>query len=118
MPNEDETAKRVEERIDAAYDVYERQSKIMRAVWVAVAVLLVLAGLAMIVFPGPAAVVIPLGLSMLAAVFGWARRLLLRGVRTGMKARKALEGKDTKIKLLGIAALACLAAGAIALIVL
>lgn len=118
MSNEDETAKRVEERIDAAYDVYERQNKIVRTMWVAVAVLLVLAGLAMIVFPGPAAVVIPLGLSMLAAVFGWARRLLVLSVRTSMKARKVIEGQGTQIKLLGVAALACLTAAVIALVVL
>lgn len=82
------------------------------------AVLLVLAGLAMTVFPGPAAVVIPLGLSMLAAVFGWARRLLIRSVSTGMKARKVIEGQGAQIKLLGVAALACFAAAVIALVVL
>ncbi len=118
MPDEDDTARRVEDRIDAAYDVYERQGKVVRALWVAVAVLLVLAGLAMIVFPGPAAVVIPLGLSMLAAVFGWARRLLIRSVRTGVKAKRILEGTDRKIKLLGLATLACLAAAVITLILL
>jgi hypothetical protein len=40
-------------------------------------------GLAMIVLPGPALVVIPLGLAILATQFLWARRLLRR-VRAGI----------------------------------
>ncbi len=35
-------------------------------------------GIALIVLPGPAVVVIPLGLAMLASEFLWARRLLRR----------------------------------------
>ena len=38
----------------------------------------VLIGVAMIVFPGPAIVVIPAGLAILATEFVWARRLLQR----------------------------------------
>ncbi len=37
-----------------------------------------LIGVAMIVLPGPAIVVIPLGLAILATEFVWARRLLRR----------------------------------------
>jgi uncharacterized protein (TIGR02611 family) len=39
--------------------------------------LVLLVGIAMIVLPGPAIVVIPLGLAILATEFLWARRLLL-----------------------------------------
>ncbi|MCC6963580.1 MAG: PGPGW domain-containing protein [candidate division Zixibacteria bacterium] len=35
-------------------------------------------GLAMIVLPGPAIVVVPTGLAILAAEFAWARKLLQR----------------------------------------
>lgn len=38
----------------------------------------VLIGIALIVLPGPAVVVIPVGLSILALEFAWARRLLRR----------------------------------------
>ncbi len=38
----------------------------------------VLIGVIMIVTPGPACLVIPAGLAILAAEFAWARRLLLR----------------------------------------
>jgi tellurite resistance protein TerC len=40
-------------------------------------------GIALIVLPGPAFLVIPLGLGILAAEFAWARRLLRR-VRRGI----------------------------------
>ena len=39
----------------------------------------VLFGLALIVLPGPAVVVVPLGFAILATEFAWARRLVRRG---------------------------------------
>ena len=39
----------------------------------------VLLGLVMIVLPGPAVVVLPLGLAILASEFAWARRVMRRG---------------------------------------
>ena len=58
----------------------------MRATYIAVRRLLVflvgasvvLAGIVMIVTPGPAFIVIPAGLALLATEFVWARRLLAR----------------------------------------
>ena len=40
---------------------------------------IVLLGIALIVLPGPAFIVIPLGLLILGSEFAWARRLLRRG---------------------------------------
>lgn len=40
---------------------------------------LLLIGLALIVLPGPAFIVIPIGLSVLATEFVWARRVVRRG---------------------------------------
>jgi tellurite resistance protein TerC len=37
-----------------------------------------LVGLALVFLPGPAVVVVPIGLGILAAEFAWARRLLIR----------------------------------------
>ncbi len=36
-------------------------------------------GLALIILPGPAVLVVPLGLALLATEFAWARRLVRRG---------------------------------------
>ncbi len=47
-----------------------------KAVVLVVGVTLLLVGAAMIVLPGPATVVIPLGLAILGAEFIWAQRLL------------------------------------------
>ncbi len=46
-----------------------------------------LTGIAMIVLPGPAIVVIPIGLVILAAEFVWARRLLDRIKRSAISVR-------------------------------
>ena len=44
-------------------------------------------GMAMIVLPGPAFIVIPLGLAILASEFLWARRLLKR-IRNTLRRQK------------------------------
>jgi uncharacterized protein (TIGR02611 family) len=52
-----------------------RQAKRLIVLVVGLTVLLI--GVALLVLPGPAFVVIPLGLAILATEFAWARRLLL-----------------------------------------
>jgi tellurite resistance protein TerC len=54
----------------------------------------VLFGIALIVLPGPAFIVIPVGLTILATEFAWARRALRRGRAFLAKARSSeLAGK-------------------------
>ena len=48
---------------------------------------IVLIGIALIVLPGPAFIVIPLGLLVLGSEFAWARRLLRRGKEMIAKVR-------------------------------
>jgi hypothetical protein len=50
---------------------------------------IVLFGLALTVLPGPAIVVIPLGLAILATEFAWARRLVRRGRMVWEDARRS-----------------------------
>jgi tellurite resistance protein TerC len=62
---------------------------------VAVAVIgstVLLFGIALIVLPGPASVVIPLGLAILATEFLWARRLLRRVKQGTASAYQSLCG--------------------------
>lgn len=56
-----------------------------------------LIGVAMIVLPGPAFVVIPLGLGILATEFVWARKLLIK-IKTKLRKTKegGLYGKETE----------------------
>jgi uncharacterized protein (TIGR02611 family) len=62
-----------------------------RAVVAVIGFTVLLIGLAMVVLPGPAIVVIPLGLAILATEFVWARRLL-------EKARSSIAGKGARNK--------------------
>jgi Putative transmembrane protein (PGPGW) len=48
----------------------------------------VLLGVALIVLPGPAFIVIPVGLAILATEFAWARRAIRRGQALITKARR------------------------------
>jgi uncharacterized protein (TIGR02611 family) len=52
-------------------------------------------GIVMIVLPGPAFIVIPLGLAILATEFVWARKLL-RKVKTKIKARTDRSGNNDR----------------------
>ncbi len=66
----------------------------LRQVWrliiLVVGVTVVAVGVAMLVLPGPAIIVIPAGLAILATEFLWARRLLDR-VRKSLKLDKLKE---------------------------
>ncbi len=55
----------------------------------------VLFGLALIVLPGPAVIVVPLGLAILATEFAWARRLLKHGEKAWGKIRRRKKGGDS-----------------------
>jgi len=57
-------------------------------------------GLALIILPGPAIVVIPVGLAILASEFAWARRIIRRGrvivgkVRLDFSGSRAVSADD------------------------
>ena len=100
-----------QEKIERAQEVYDRHGVVVHVLWVGVAVVLILGGLAMSVLPGPATVVIPAGLAMLAVVFGWARRLLLAGVDHGSDAVEHVKRTQTWVKVLTVAVVACIIGG-------
>jgi uncharacterized protein (TIGR02611 family) len=55
---------------------HKERSRVYRIAVVAAGVVVLLSGLAMTVLPGPAVVVIPIGLSLLALEFVWAEAVL------------------------------------------
>lgn len=57
----------------------DRLPVIRKLIYSVVGLTVVLIGIAMIVLPGPAFVVIPLGLAILASEYAWARRIIRRG---------------------------------------
>ena len=52
---------------------------IRKLVWTILGSTVLLLGILMIVLPGPAIIFIPLGLTLLAGEFAWARRVVRRG---------------------------------------
>lgn len=114
----DDTKARIERTISGVQRRYEGHGRVFRVLWTLVAVTVVLAGLAMLVFPGPAIVVIPLGLAMLAVQFAWARNVLNASIDGGIAAQQRLKTTSTTVKVLGGAVLACLCAAVVAVLLL
>lgn len=73
----------------------ERRPRLRKTLVAIVGVTVILFGLVLIVTPGPAALVIPLGVAILATEFAWARRVWQRGKifieKAKRRGRKALK---------------------------
>jgi uncharacterized protein (TIGR02611 family) len=101
------------ERLRAQRVRHRARPKPVRLLYVVGGFTILLAGIAMLVAPGPAFVVIPIGLAVLSLEFAWAERLLDQAIEKGEAAkRKAAETTRTERILSAIAAL--LACGAVA----
>ena len=107
----DEARQKAQRRVEQVRAVYDRHGVIFHIAWIAAAVVIIAAGLVMTVFPGPAMVVLPLGVAMLAVVFGWARRLLLFAVDEGADAAHAWGNASTWMKVGTVATGAAVAGG-------
>jgi len=95
---------RIVERLEAKRDRHRNRSAVVRALYVVIGFTLVLGGLAMLVLPGPAFLVIPIGLAVLSLEFAWAEGLLSRALEQGEIAkRKAAETTKTQRILTGVA---------------
>jgi uncharacterized protein (TIGR02611 family) len=89
---------------------HQTRHPVFRVLWGIAGALVLLAGVIMLVTPGPAFVLIPVGLGMLALEFEWAERLLERALVQAEKARAKAAGASTLQRISG----AILAAGALA----
>ncbi|HUR87211.1 MAG TPA: PGPGW domain-containing protein [Solirubrobacteraceae bacterium] len=99
-------------RLEQQRDRHRERSFAVRALYVVVGFTLVAAGIAMLILPGPAFVVIPIGLALLSLEFAWAEDLLHRALEQGEAARrKAAETTRTQRILTGVAV--ALGAGAL-----
>lgn len=67
-----------------------RQTK--RLIIIAIGFTILLIGIAMIVLPGPAVLVIPLGLGILASELVWARRILNK-IKNKFQKQEGTKGK-------------------------
>ena len=94
------------------------RNRIIRVVVAMFGFLVVLAGLAMLVLPGPGLLVIAIGLGILALEFVWAERLLERTLDKMDEATDAVKRSSRKQQALGLVLLALAAAGLVAAAVL
>ena len=83
---------------------HRQRSRVFRLAFVAAGFTVTATGLVMLVLPGPALVVIPIGLAMLALEFAWAERMLHQAVeRADAAKRRAAEATRRARMLSGIA---------------
>src|SRR3954447_21366045 len=67
---------------------HRRRGRLYRAMFVLLGAVVLVAGVAMLALPGPAFVVIPVGLAILSLEFAWAERLLERALTKAHVARR------------------------------
>jgi hypothetical protein len=97
---------------------YARRGRAFHVLWVVVAVALLVAGLAMMVLPGPAVVVVPVALAMLSVQFSWAGRLVDAGLDRGSALTSWVSRSRWRSALLVLLAALALALAVVAAVLL
>ena len=102
------------ERLERWRERYQQHGRVYRVLYTVTGAILVVAGIAMLVLPGPAFVVIPIGLAMLAMEFAWAENALEKALVQADKASQKAKDASRTQKILGIVATALGIAAAVA----
>jgi uncharacterized protein (TIGR02611 family) len=105
---EEETSKIRElfEKLEERREYHLEHGRLYRVAFALAGFTVLMGGLAMLVLPGPALAVIPIGLAMLALEFAWAERLLEIAVDKAEAAGKAAQETSTKQRIAGLVAIA------------
>ena len=91
---------------------------VVRVLFLVGGVTFLLAGLAMLITPGPAFVVIPIGLALLSLEFAWAGRLLDKSLDKAAAAAEKAEQTTTQERVIaGVAVALAIGAAVVAVIV-
>jgi uncharacterized protein (TIGR02611 family) len=101
-------------RLRAARERHKDRRLPIRIAVVLAGFTVLLGGLAMLVLPGPAFAVIPLGLFLLALEFAWAERALEQAVRQAEAAKQKASDTSRAQRVAAGVAIALAAAGAVA----
>ena len=87
--------KKAIERLQNRKENHRQMNLLVRIIWATGGFVVLGAGIAMLVLPGPGLLVMAAGLAMLALEFAWAERLLEKslqsGARVGKEARSRLK---------------------------
>jgi uncharacterized protein (TIGR02611 family) len=97
---------------------HRKRGRLYRAMYVLLGAAVLAAGVAMLALPGPAFVVIPIGLAILSLEFEWAERMLEKALVKGEEARRRAAAATPAQKALSGVAVALAAAAAIAAAIL
>ena len=100
------------ERLRRRREEHRRRSKLYRVAFAVAGVVVTLVGIGMLILPGPALVVIPIGLAMLAMEFAWAETMLEKALIQAEKAQATAQEATPLQKVLTALAVA-LVAGAV-----
>jgi uncharacterized protein (TIGR02611 family) len=111
-------ASRIAERIAVRREAHRKRSTLYRIAFMVAGLAVTAAGIAMLVLPGPALVVIPVGLAMLALEFAWAERALGYALARAERAQRTAQAASPLQKALSAAALAAAAAAFVVLAIL
>ena len=105
------------ERLELRRAVHRERHPLFRIAFGIGGVIVTLAGVIMLVTPGPAFVLIPIGLAMLSMEFVWAERLLVKSLEQAAVAQeKAAQTMRTQRILAAIATLLAIAAAVLAVL--
>jgi uncharacterized protein (TIGR02611 family) len=117
MESEPRPRPKLIERLEARRATHRERGRLFRIGFGLVGALVLLGGLVMLVTPGPAFVLIPIGLGMLSLEFVWAERLLERSLAQAQIAQeKAAQTTRTQRVLAAIATALAIAACALAIL--
>ena len=99
------------EKLEARRATHRERGRLFRIGFGLVGLLVLLGGIVMLVTPGPAFVLIPIGLAMLSLEFVWAERLLEKSLEHAQIAQeKAVQTTRTQRILAAIATVLAIAA--------
>jgi uncharacterized protein (TIGR02611 family) len=105
------------EKLEARRETHRERNRLFRIAFGIVGALILIGGLVMLVTPGPAFVLIPIGLAMLSLEFVWAERLLEKSLVQAQIAQEKAAQATRRQRILGlIAGLLALAACVLAIL--
>jgi uncharacterized protein (TIGR02611 family) len=105
---------RLAARLAERREAHLQRSRFYRILFLIAGAIVTLGGLAMLVLPGPALIVIPIGLAMLAMEFAWAENMLEKAVAQAEKAQQTAKEASRAQKILSGIAIAFGAAAFVA----
>ncbi|MCW3010916.1 MAG: hypothetical protein JWO90_1320 [Solirubrobacterales bacterium] len=105
-------------RVRERREDFQQRGRLYRGAFVVAGFVLLLGGIAMLALPGPAFVVIPIGLAILSLQFAWAETLLERSLVEADKAKRKAQETTPRQRVLSAFAVACGVGAFIALAIL